>query len=173
MPSCWRRFHGFTTRSTSSLSNLSHLQPHCVAPGLLPLPSSRELWCATYNFLWSFAAYRSGSMIGIYNNLRSECRFTARSSGCNESDERGGCTFRISYRPDHRRSRYEDPIIESQRFSFLLLVSSVSRQKRMAIIALPSLRFIYTDDAVLWMKLMNEINRWFYLFNKNVVTISL
>lgn len=133
MPSCWRRFHGFTTWSTSSLSNLSHPQPHRVALDPLSLPS-RESRCATYNFLWSFAAYRSGSMIGIYNNLRSECRFTARSPGCNESDGRGkgeeGCTFRVSYRPGHRRSRYEDPIIESQRFSFLLSVSPIPRRKK-------------------------------------------
>lgn len=129
MPSCWRRFHGFTTRSTSSLRNLSHPQPHHVTPDPLPLPPC-EPRCATYNFLWSFAAYRSGSMIGIYNNLRSECRFTAQSPGCNESDGRGDCTFRVSYRSDHRRWRYEDPIIESQRFSFLLLVSSVPRRKK-------------------------------------------
>lgn len=79
------------------------------------------LRCATYNFLWSFAAYRSDSMIGIYNNLRSDYRFTARSPQLQWGWREGELHFPgFISSPDYRRPWYEDPIIESQRFSFLL-----------------------------------------------------
>lgn len=119
----------------------------------LPLPPAvpHGPRCATYNFLWSFAAYRSDSMIGIYNNLRSECRFTARSPPRLQRGWRvsGFALSGFHIVPDYRRPRNENPIIESQRFSFLPRYLCYRGGKKTAISTLLLLRFLMIGVVVL------------------------
>lgn len=117
-------------------------------------------WCSTYNFLWSFVAYRLAFMIGICNNFRSGCRFTTRWSlalaraRVHTSTRQEGLHFPdiisdygASRRHRRRRAiRYEDPIMESQRFSSYLerslciSVDTVGQGKewQLAAVSLPS-----------------------------------